>query len=103
MPLPALPAPPDADTLRRLVCSTTIRPVDRAPTYIRGYRVLANAAGWVPGWKAAAIFERRFTAAGQHTARAELVIADGVGTTSHPTQWYHATLAEWPAPPHPLT
>lgn len=101
MPLPTLPTPPDADALRRLVRGTTIRPVDRAPAYIRGYHVLANAAGWVNGWKAAAVFERRFTHAGQHTARAELVIADGMGTTSRPTQWYHATLAEWPVPSRP--
>ncbi len=101
MPLPTLPAPPDVATLRRLVRSTTIRPVDGAPGCIRGYRVLANAAGWGPGWTAAAIFERRYTtaASGQRVARAELVIADGMGTRARPVQWYHATLAEWPAPP----
>lgn len=98
MPLPTLPAPPDADALRRLVRSTTIRPVDRAPAYVHGYHVLANATRWGP-WTAAAIFERRYTSvAGQRIARAELVIADGAGTQARPTQWYHATLAEWPAP-----
>jgi len=102
MPLPTLPAPPDADALRRLVRSTTIRPVDRAPAYVRGYHVLANAAGWGP-WTAAAVFERRYTTAGQRVVRAELVIADGMGTRACPVQWYHATLAEWPAPPTPTT
>ena len=101
MPLPTLPAPPDTDTLRRLVRSTTIRPVDDAPGCIRGARVLANAAGWGPGWTAAAVFERRYTtaASGQRVARAALVIADGMGTRARPVQWYHATLAEWPPPP----
>lgn len=96
MPLPSLSTPPDEATLRRLVRSTTIRPVDRAPACIRGARVLANAAGWGPGWTAAAVFERRYTTAGQRVARAELVIADGMGTRAAPVQWYHATLAEWP-------
>lgn len=104
MPIPSLPTPPDEATLRRLVRSTTIRPVDRAPAYVRGYHVLANAAGWGPGWTAAAVFMRRYTSvAGQRIARAELVVADGAGTQARPTQWYHATLAEWPAPPTPTT
>lgn len=97
MPLPVLPAPPDETTLRRLARSTTIRPVVSPPPYIRGYHVLANATDWSPGCKAAAVFVRRFSRSGQRIARAELVMASGRGTKASPAQWYHATLAEWPA------
>jgi hypothetical protein len=89
---------PTVAELRALAMACTIRPHAGQPASVGQCQLLVNAAGWAPGWRAAAIYERPAPRApgSPRLLRAELVLVEG-GTRGKPAQWYTATLAEWPA------
>lgn len=90
---------PSEAQLRQLALAATVRPHPGQPASVGACQLLANAAGWAPGWRAAAVYLRPAPRAPGRPAllRAELVLADGAGTRSSPVRWYSAVLAEWPA------
>jgi len=90
---------PTVAQLRQMAMAATVRPHPGLPASVGCCQLLANAAGWAPGWRAAAVYLRPAPRAPGRPARlrAELVLAEGAGTHSSPARWYSATLAEWPA------
>lgn len=89
---------PSVALLRALALAATVRPHAGQPASVGACQLLANAAGWAPGWDAAAVYERAAPLAPgrPRRMRAELVLAEG-GTRGRAVRWYTAALAEWPA------
>lgn len=91
-------ARPSVHELRQLALAATVRPHAGQPASVGACPLLANAAGWAPGWDAAAVYERAapLPPGRPRRLRAELVLAEG-GTRGRAVRWYVAALAEWPA------
>lgn len=89
---------PSVAELRALALAATVRLHVGQPASVGVCQLLANAAGWAPGWDAAAVYERPapLPPGRPRRMRAELVLAVG-GAGGGAAQWYVAALAEWPA------
>ena len=101
MPAPMLDKPPTEQELRSLLMRTTIRlSTDHGsgiPSVVGVEPVMANAAGWLPSWRAAAVYHRRgqsFRHRGSRPHEAVFVLA--CERPGEKPLWYTAVVCRWP-------